>query len=58
METAEQMGIKHSAPKQKCLPEECGMTVQSIGVAKASAARFTVIPMLGVSNQVSGQNLM
>jgi hypothetical protein len=34
METAKRMGVKHRAPKRKCLPKERGMTVQSIGVAK------------------------
>ena len=32
-ETAMCMGIKH-APKQKCLPKECRLTEQAIGVAK------------------------
>jgi hypothetical protein len=34
MEMAKQMGVKHHAPKRKCLPEEHRMTVQSISVAK------------------------
>jgi len=33
-ETAKRMGVKRRAPKRKCLPEERGMTAQSIGVAK------------------------
>jgi len=34
METAEQMGVKHGTPKQKCLSEDSGTTAQSISVTK------------------------
>ncbi len=38
-ETAKRMGIKHGTPKRKCLPEERGITAQSIGTAKGKRRR-------------------
>jgi hypothetical protein len=46
-ETAERMGVKRSAPKRKCLPEERGMTAQSIGVAKGKRRRVHIDPYAG-----------
>ena len=46
-ETAERMGVKRCAPKRKCLPEERGMTAQSIGVAKGKRRRVHSDPYAG-----------
>jgi len=46
-ETAERMGVKRGAPKRKCLPEERGITVQSIGVAKGKRRRVHSDPYAG-----------
>src|SRR6266851_10046470 len=41
------MGIKHSALKRKCLPEECGITAQSISTAKGKHHRVHSDPYTG-----------
>jgi hypothetical protein len=46
-ETAERMGVKRHASKRKCLPEECGMTAQSIGVAKGKRRQVHSDPYAG-----------
>ena len=46
-ETAERMGVKRGAAKRKCLPEERGITAQSIGVAKGKRRRVHNDPYAG-----------
>src|SRR6266851_2953500 len=46
-ETAKWMGVKRGAPKRKCLPEERGITAQSIGAAKGKRHRVHSDPYAG-----------
>src|SRR5713101_3459806 len=47
METAEWMGVKRSAPKQKCLPEDSGTTARSIGITKGKHHQVYSDPYTG-----------
>jgi hypothetical protein len=46
-ETAERMGVKRGARRRKCLPEERGITAQSIGAAKGKRRRVHSDPYAG-----------
>ncbi len=46
-ETAERMGVKHGARRRKCLPEERGITAQSISDAKGKRCQVHSDPYAG-----------